>query len=115
MAAARAIRIRKNPKRLPAPGARTFPFGRSFKKTVYTAGLLRKDLQFTAETPGSTALRFAWVIPILFLLWIDQYGLRCWFMQDDFAWLGLLRSVPESMSLQHALFSPAAQGTIRPL
>jgi hypothetical protein len=36
-------------------------------------------------------------------------------MQDDFAWLGLLRSVPESRSLLSALFMPEAQGTIRPL
>ncbi len=35
-------------------------------------------------------------------------------MQDDFAWLGLLREVHESRSLLNALFSPEAQGTIRP-
>jgi hypothetical protein len=55
-----------------------------------------------------------WVVPIVFLLWIDRYGLKCWFMQDDFAWLALKRQVPESRSLLNALFAPQAQGTIRP-
>ncbi len=55
-----------------------------------------------------------WLAPILFLLWIDRFGLRCWFLQDDFAWLGLLRTVHRSHNLLAALFAPAAQGTIRP-
>ncbi len=55
-----------------------------------------------------------WVIPFFFLLWIDRYGLRCWFMQDDFAWLALLRKVHQSRTLTNALFAPEAQGTIRP-
>jgi hypothetical protein len=55
-----------------------------------------------------------WLLPVLFLLWLGRYGLRCWFIQDDFAWLGLLRQVGESRSLLNALFSPEAQGTIRP-
>jgi len=64
----------------------------------------------------SAGIRLLWWIgPILFLLWIDQYGLRSWFMQDDFAWLSLHRLVPESRSLLNALFKPEAQGTIRPL
>ncbi len=56
-----------------------------------------------------------WLLPLLFLLWLDRYGLKCWFMQDDFAWLSLLREVRESHGLLSALFTPAAQGTIRPL
>lgn len=55
-----------------------------------------------------------WVVPILFLLWIDRYGIECWFMRDDFAWLGLAREVHVSRSLLNALFAPEAQGTIRP-
>lgn len=55
-----------------------------------------------------------WLVPVFFLLWIDRYGLKCWFMQDDFAWLGLLREVHGSRSLLNALFAPEAQGTIRP-
>ncbi len=33
---------------------------------------------------------------------------------DDFAWLGLLRDVHSFHDVLHALFDPAAQGTIRP-
>jgi hypothetical protein len=55
-----------------------------------------------------------WLLPLVFLLWIDRYGLKCWFMQDDFAWLGLTREVHRSRSLLNALFAPEAQGTIRP-
>lgn len=55
-----------------------------------------------------------WLTPILFLLWIDRFGLQCWFLQDDFAWLGLLRTVHRSRPLLDALFAPGAQGTIRP-
>lgn len=63
----------------------------------------------------SRIARYAvWAIPILFLYWIDRFGLRCWFMQDDFAWLGLLRRVHGGLGLAEALFAPAAQGTIRP-
>jgi hypothetical protein len=94
------------------PERGNFHFGRSFKKTVYTA-----DLPMNAhfkKAPRAVSL-FWWLVPVLFLLWIDRYGIRCWFMQDDFAWLGLLRSVPESRTLLNALFAPEAQGTIRPL
>jgi hypothetical protein len=52
--------------------------------------------------------------PILFLLFIYWDGLRCWFIADDFAWLGLLRQVHNFRELMDALFAPAAQGTIRP-
>lgn len=55
-----------------------------------------------------------WLAPVLFLLWVDRFGLQCWFLQDDFAWLGLLRTVHRSLSLPTALFGAAAQGTIRP-
>jgi hypothetical protein len=55
-----------------------------------------------------------WLGPVLFLLWLDRYGLKTWFMQDDFAWLGLLRETHRSRTLLNALFAPEAQGTIRP-
>jgi len=51
-----------------------------------------------------------WAAPIVFLLWIDRYGLQCWFMRDDFAWLGLAREVHVSRSLLNALFAPEAAG-----
>ncbi len=68
----------------------------------------------SARVARQLSLRLYWLIPIFFLLWIDRFGLRCWFMQDDFAWLGLLRRVHGSVSLANALFAPEAQGTIRP-
>lgn len=57
------------------------------------------------------ALLFA---PIVFLLWLYREGLDIWFMQDDFAWLGLLRQVNSTSDVIRVLFEPAAQGTIRP-
>ncbi len=41
-------------------------------------------------------------------------GLDCWFLADDFAWLGLIRQVFTPHDLVRVLFEPAAQGTVRP-
>lgn len=56
-----------------------------------------------------------WILPCVLCLLIYWPGLRAWFQQDDFAWLGLSLSVHSPADLPHALFSPMAQGTIRPL
>ena len=56
----------------------------------------------------------AWAAPVAFLLWLWFDGLKTWFVADDFAWLSLLRNVHSFPDLLHALFAPAAQGTIRP-
>lgn len=42
-------------------------------------------------------------------------GLRIWFWMDDYAWLGLRLSIFDWHSFLDAVFSPKAQGTIRPL
>ncbi len=55
-----------------------------------------------------------WLLPIAFLFWLYSTGLRTWFLADDFAWLGLLRDVHSFQDVLSALFTPAAQGTIRP-
>ncbi len=55
-----------------------------------------------------------WGAPSLLCLCLYWYGLRVWFQADDFAWLGLARSIHGWNGLLHALFTPAAQGTIRP-
>jgi hypothetical protein len=55
-----------------------------------------------------------WLLPIVFLFWLYSDGLRAWFLQDDFNWLGLIRRVHERHDLLTVLFAPAAQGTIRP-
>ena len=56
-----------------------------------------------------------WALPVLLCIWVYWYGLRSWFLQDDFAWLGLHLNVYSFRDLLYALFSPQAQGTIRPL
>jgi len=48
-------------------------------------------------------------------LWLYWPGLITWFAMDDFAWLGLRLSIYTWDDLAAALFSPKAQGTIRPL
>ncbi len=55
-----------------------------------------------------------WLLPIAFLFWLYSTGLRTWFLADDFAWLGLLRDVHSVHDVLSVLFTPAAQGTIRP-
>jgi hypothetical protein len=76
-------------------------------------------VEITGFQPRSARLRrLLWcvvqVIPIVFLFWLYFDGLRTWFVADDFAWLGLLPNVHSLHDLLSKLFSPAAQGTIRP-
>lgn len=67
-------------------------------------------------SPGRGRLISACLLaaPPLFLILLFHDGLRCWFVADDFAWLGLLRQIHEPRDLLRILFEPAAQGTIRP-
>ena len=58
--------------------------------------------------------RASWVVPPLFCIIFYWYGLKCWFRQDDFAWLQLTGKVHGWGDLWGALFAPLAQGTIRP-
>ncbi|MEP7364784.1 MAG: hypothetical protein ABI972_16130, partial [Acidobacteriota bacterium] len=55
-----------------------------------------------------------WLAASAFCLWLYWPGLRAWFQQDDFAWLGLGMNVHTAPELWNALFAPKAQGTIRP-
>jgi hypothetical protein len=55
-----------------------------------------------------------WTAPVVFLFWLFQDGLSCWFLNDDFAWLGLIHQLSRPGGLLRTLFEPAAQGTIRP-
>ncbi len=55
-----------------------------------------------------------WAAPPLFLLAVYRLGLKAWFQQDDFAWLGLRLDVVRWTDLFRVLFAPMAQGTIRP-
>jgi hypothetical protein len=58
--------------------------------------------------------RASWAIPPIFCLILYWYGLKCWFRQDDFAWLRLAGQVHNWSDLWRAMFAPLAQGTIRP-
>jgi len=58
--------------------------------------------------------RASWAIPPIFCLIFYWNGLRCWFQQDDFAWLQLPGQVHNWGDLWRTMFSPRAQGTIRP-
>src|SRR5437773_3191483 len=58
--------------------------------------------------------RASWAVPPLFLLAFYWYGLKCWFRQDDFAWLWLTTQVHSWSDFWRAMFTPLAQGTIRP-
>jgi hypothetical protein len=51
----------------------------------------------------------------LFCLAIHWRGFTAWFRADDFAWMGLTLGVHNFPDLLKALFSPMAEGTIRPL
>ncbi|HVW11415.1 MAG TPA: hypothetical protein VHC90_22675 [Bryobacteraceae bacterium] len=55
-----------------------------------------------------------WLLPVAFLLWLYREAFHTWFRADDFAWLSLPRLIARRHDLLHELFSPAAQGTIRP-
>jgi hypothetical protein len=58
--------------------------------------------------------RASWALPPLFCLIFYWYGLRCWFRQDDFAWLALSGKVHDWRSFFQAMFEPMAQGSLRP-
>ena len=55
-----------------------------------------------------------WVTPIVFCLLLYWRGLRIWFAMDDFAWLSLRSHVVDFRTFLWAMFSPLAQGTVRP-
>src|ERR1035438_10365428 len=50
----------------------------------------------------------------LFCLAVHWRGFTAWFRADDFAWMGLALGVHNFADLLKALFSPLAEGTIRP-
>ncbi len=56
----------------------------------------------------------SWTVPALFCLWLYWFGLLAWFQRDDFAWLSLHNQVFDRHSFLTQMFSPMAQGTIRP-
>ena len=79
-----------------------------------------------AQPPDTASARFPrhpvqpltqaayWLLPPLLCFAIYWPGLTAWFQADDFAWLALRLDVHDWHSLLRALFTPMAQGTIRP-
>ena len=65
----------------------------------------------TRERALATA---AWALPALVCLLVYWPGLRAWFQQDDFAWLGLTSEIHSQRDFWRTMFEPKAQGTIRP-
>jgi hypothetical protein len=55
-----------------------------------------------------------WIAPPLVCLALYWHGITAWFRADDFAWLGLGMDLESWRDLPALLFSPRAQGTIRP-
>jgi hypothetical protein len=56
-----------------------------------------------------------WLTPMLFCVALYWLGLRSWFWEDDFPWLNLRNHVIDFHTFLWAMFTPLAQGTIRPL
>ena len=63
-----------------------------------------------------TAARRAawWLAPPLVCLLLHWYGFLSWFRADDFAWLGVGLNRHGLHDYLAAIFTPMAQGTIRP-
>ncbi len=72
-----------------------------------------------AKAPGRSQSFWSsaayWLVPPLFCFCIYWYGILSWFQADDFAWLSLHQRVHNFHDLGEFLFTPMAQGTIRPL
>jgi len=56
-----------------------------------------------------------WILPSLFCLYVYFWGLRAWYQQDDFVWLGQRFDIVTFHDLLHAIFAPSVHGTFRPL
>jgi hypothetical protein len=61
-------------------------------------------------------LRIAyWLIPPIFCLAVYYWGLRAWYQQDDFVWLGQRFKIENWHDFLRAVFGPSVHGTFRPL
>lgn len=56
-----------------------------------------------------------WLAPVAAFLALYYNGVHTWFQQDDFGWLGLPQEWRSGRPLWDILFTPMAQGTVRPL
>ncbi len=61
-------------------------------------------------------LRLAyWLVPPVFCLAVYFWGLRAWYQQDDFVWLGQRFRIENLHDFIRAVFQPSVHGTFRPL
>jgi hypothetical protein len=56
-----------------------------------------------------------WLIPPIFCLAVYYWGLRAWYQQDDFVWLGQRLHIDNWPDVLRAVFGPSVHGTFRPL
>ena len=56
-----------------------------------------------------------WLIPPVFCLAVYYWGLRAWYQQDDFVWLGQRFRIENWHDFLRAVFEPSVHGTFRPL
>ncbi len=64
--------------------------------------------------PASRWRLVPYLLPLALLFILYAPVLRGWFREDDFAWLYMRQWMPEGSGWFYRLFSPQAQGTIRP-
>ncbi|MES1260501.1 MAG: hypothetical protein ABUS49_02105, partial [Acidobacteriota bacterium] len=55
-----------------------------------------------------------WLAPVLLLFWLHYGGFGIWWREDDFSLFGFVRQAGSFHEFLNVLFSPYAQGTIRP-
>jgi len=68
------------------------------------------------NTRREKLLRLAyWLVPPVFCLAIYFWGLRAWYQQDDFVWLGQRFRIDTWHDFLLAVFGPSVHGTFRPL
>jgi len=72
-----------------------------------------KKLPFLVKDPKHLAAGL-WFGPVLFLLWLYSGSFGIWWRLDDFPLLGFVGHVHNFHDLLIAMFSPYAQGSIRP-
>lgn len=56
-----------------------------------------------------------WLVPPVFCLAVYFWGLRAWYQQDDFVWLGQRFRIGNWHDFLLAVFAPSVHGTFRPL
>ena len=74
-------------------------------------------LPFRAGTriPERWITALYWGVPPLVCIILYWYGLRSWFLGDDFLWLGIQDRIRAGSSFWYEVFQPTQHGTFRPL